>query len=261
MPRKPEKRTMRSPASNRTRRVRVTVVLLAGFLVSLSFVAYAFYWDLHTNEGLLVTTIGVKGTKVLDDYDIVEASGITTADNTLFLDVEAVQKRIEALPYVKACRVVRVFPGAVKIHVEEREAVAILEVHNQAYEIDADCVVLREQDPTCSPAGPYITEVPELGSVHPGQRLTHPPLREALEVWNAFSQTSMAQDVTVSELAALHVNDIRMYCDELPFEIRWGRGNFSRQARRLEVLWTECNQELDCQEYLELRFGTDLACK
>lgn len=252
---------MRSPISHRTRRFRIIVVVLLGVALSLVFVAYAFYRDLHTNKDLFVTTISVKGTNVLDDHDIAQASGVTTADNTLFLDIEAVRQRVEALPYVKTCQVMRVFPNAVKIQVEEREAVAILEVHNQAYEIDADCVVLREQDPACPPAGPYITQVPDLGSVHPGQRLTQRPLREALEVWDAFSRISMAQDVTVSELAARHVNDIRMYCDELPFEIRWGRGDFPRQARRLEVLWTEKDKELACQQYLELRFGTDLACK
>jgi len=52
-----------------------------------------------------------------------------------------------------------------------------------------------------------------------------------------------------------------MYCDELQFEIRWGRDDVVQQARNLDVLWQQRGADLPCTSYLDLRFGQDLACK
>ncbi len=71
----------------------------------------------------------------------------------------------------------------------------------------------------------------------------------------------MASVTPVDELAVYDDNDIRMYCATLPFEIRWGRGDYDVQARRLDILWQELEGRLPCTEYLDLRFGRDLACK
>ncbi|HIJ66215.1 MAG TPA: hypothetical protein HPP77_09735 [Candidatus Hydrogenedentes bacterium] len=75
----------------------------------------------------------------------------------------------------------------------------------------------------------------------------------------------MAGHVTVSEIAAPHEDHIRMYCDELPFEIRWGRRDFVNEAHRLDLIWRETGhmERVDppCQEYLDLRFGNEPVCR
>ena len=80
-------------------------------------------------------------------------------------------------------------------------------------------------------------------------------------LWQAFEESRLHDVLTVSELAVYDADDIRMYCDEVPYELRWGRGHFERQVRRLEVLWSELDGVLGCTEYLELRFDRVLACK
>lgn len=71
----------------------------------------------------------------------------------------------------------------------------------------------------------------------------------------------MAAQVNVSEISAARANEILMYCEELPFEIRWGRGDPVAQAERLDFLWNAKGGHLECAEYLDLRFDNDLVCR
>jgi len=134
-------------------------------------------------------------------------------------------------------------------------------VGNRLFEVDDECNVLRELLPDGLHVGPFITNVGDLGYVEPGQKLEPPALAHALAVWRAFSTTAMAQEVTVSEISAGHEGRISMYCDELPCEIRWGRDNFEKQAAKLDVFWQSQDKHIRCKDYVDLRFGDDVACK
>jgi len=220
-----------------------------------------FYRYLRESPVFCVQWVCIEGARVLDPQTVLGASGITTDDNLLLLDLAETEARVARVPYVKTCRVDRVFPDRVILTIEERAPMATLLLNNGLYEIDGEAVVLRELPRNGAYPGLLITNVPGLAYVEPGQHLTQPAVAAALGVWDAFSNVSMAQDVTVSELAAYDRNKVLMFCNELPFEIRWGRGGFEDQARRLDILWREKGKELDCKEYLDLRFGNDLVCK
>lgn len=222
---------------------------------------YAFANYLQKSDYFFVERIRIEGLHVLDPYWVGEYSGVTTATNILFLDEAAVEARITELPYVKTCDVVRVFPNLVVINIQEREALATLLVHNRPFAIDCDGVVVEELGLHEPHPGPFISEVPGLDVVTVGQQLDAEALLEAIETLRAFGETAVASEVTLSEIAARHKNDIRMYCDELPYEIRWGRGGLTEQARRLDFLWEYKNKDLECEEYCDLRFGRDVACR
>ncbi len=260
------KRGKKSPAQRRqakrgTLRFVGRVVRTLVVVSLLSGSTYAFCRYLKESDHYMVEAIRVEGNVILDWEAIVAQSELTCEDNILLLKSREVAERVETLPYVKECAVTRIFPNLVVIEVEERVAAGTLLVHNHTFEIDADRVVLRELPPDAEYPDPLVTSVPGLDVVAPGDILEQPALREALRAWNAFVNISVAREVTVSEMAALHENDIRMYCEELPYEIRWGRGAFDNQARRFDILWRTQDGCLDCKEYLDLRFESDLACK
>jgi cell division septal protein FtsQ len=232
----------------------VCLLVLAGSIL-------AFYRYVIVSDYFAVRQIRVEGVHMLNPEYVVQISEITTLDNIVFLNVTRIQERIEALPYVRACHVTRAFPDTVVIRVHEREAVATLLADNHLFEIDADCVVLRELKPAEPYTAPFITDVGGLGFVEPGQQLDDTPVKEALAAWTAFQQTPLAQEAVVSEIAATSESNIRMYFDDFPYEVRWGRGNFSQQAENFYELWAHLNRHIRCQEYLDLRFGNDLACK
>ena len=228
--------------------------LIAGF-------AYAFRGYAAQAACFRVKTIRVEGADIVPDEAIIARSGLTDADNVLFLDPGAVRERIESMPFVQSCRVARVFPDKVRIAVKERAPVATLLVNNRSFELDREGTVLRELGPGAAHTGPFITNVADVSSVTCGERLPPRALLAALAVWDAFRSTSMAREVTVSEISAAQENRICMYCDEFDFEIRWGREDFERQAWKLDVLWRAQNRRLSGKEYVDLRFGNDIACK
>jgi len=208
-----------------------------------------------------VQRIRVEGADKLSDESIIRLSGITNEDCTLFLDSASVRARIMKQPYVRECKVTRYFPSCVAIAIEERRALATLMVNNRLFEVDDAGNVLRELEPDKPHTGPFITNVEGLGYVDPGKTLDNHPVACALAVWRAFTQTAMARDVTVSEISAAQENRICMYCNELDFEIRWGRDHFERQARKLDIFWRTQTKPVQCKNYLDLRFGNDVACK
>lgn len=222
---------------------------------------YAFFEYAEGSADFQVRNVEIDGLRYLDEYDVLEASGINPEGNILFFDSEAVQARVEAMPYVKSCRVELKFPDTVALYIDEREPFATLMLNNRSYEIDADLVVLRAYAPTEMPVAPFFTEVAGMDFVQVGEVLEQENLCAAMALWRAFDASDLGDALTVSELAVYGVDDIRMYCDEVPYELRWGRGHFARQVRRLEVLWGELDGALGCFEYLDLRFNKDLACK
>lgn len=222
---------------------------------------YLIYLAALQADNFTVRELRIYGLHRLDEYAIAEASGINDSSNLLFLNPELAARQIEALAGVERCEVSRVFPDTIRIEIVEREPHATVLLDNRAYLIDENAVVLRELSQSDPLFPPFITALPDLHLLAVGQAIDSRPLQDALAVLRAFQGTVLADEISVSEIAARHENDLRLYTEELSYEIRWGRGDFEHAARRLEGLWLSRNKVIGCEEYLDLRFGTDLACK
>lgn len=222
---------------------------------------YEFLEYVDGSTDFQVQKVKFLGLNYLNERDVLAASGITSDGNILFFDSDDVVRRVESMPYVRSCEVSLVFPETVVLTIQEREPAATLMINSRSYAIDEERVVLRPYGPTEMPMPPYFTEVEGLEIVEEGELLSHPGLRRAMEVWQCFARSPIGKELTVSELAVYGPNEILMYCDELEYEMRWGRGDIEDQVLRLNALWDELDGRLGCTKYLDLRFDSDLACK
>ena len=247
---------VRTPQKPSFHRIELLLGLL--FLVA---VASLFLGYVTQSSTFRVKRILFEGSRILSETEIRDAAGITTEDNIVFLDTDIIASRVEDLPYVKRCDVKRMYPDEVLIRIVERKAIATVMINNRLYEIDREKVVLRELPRFAAQTGPMITNLPDVGVVDPNTQIDSPVLSQALDLWEDFKTLSFADDITLSELSAPHENDLRMYFNELPYELRWGRSDFASQASRLDVLWHEMNGAIPCEYYLDLRFDADLVCK
>ncbi len=240
----------------------IAYVLEAALALGLLYTfGQSFYSYAQTSPAFGVRNIQALGLQRLDLDEVVAASGLTTGDNLLFLDKDAIRARVESMPYVKSCGLRVSFPDLVILDVVEREPFAALLVHSRSYEIDADGTVLREVGTAEMPLAPFISCVGGLEFVDLGDRIGLPALQAALELWKVFGASPLARQFEISEIAAIHEDDLRMYGAAVPYELRWGRGEFADQARRLEILWENKGGELGCNEFLDLRFGEGLVCR
>ena len=259
-----KKQTPRSRArANNVRRRRrnwllVRTLLAVGLVAGLG---YAFYSYMVESPRFNVKRVRVEGARMLREEHVLAVAGITRAHNLLGFRPEQVATRVARMPYVRDCEVRRAYPDMVVIRIEEREPAATVLIDQRAFEIDLSGVVLRELAPLAEPTGPMITGVPELVFAEVGDELEYPELSAALGVWRAFRETPLAEELTLSEIGAFSTNYLATYFNELPYEVRWGRGDPCGQAHRFHVLWEKRGGALPCSEYLDLRFNNDLPCK
>ena len=238
------------------------IMLLAILFAVMGACGYAFYLYLKDSDNFKIKEVRVSGFRALTDEDIVNSSGLTANDNVFFFDITAVTQNVIAIPYVKKCRIRRGFPDFIVIEVEERIPEASLMVGNKCFEFDSDGIILRELANDEDPVGAFISNVPSISTITLGEDISKTNAIKGLDIWRAFSQTIMAGDVTVSEISVAQKDNILMFCNELEFEIRWGRGDPDAQALKLDILWQKMDKKLECKEYLDLRFeDLELVCK
>lgn len=249
----------RRPVTRRRRTLLVFEVLLFGAVMT----AFGYFFMRYAKGSVdfRVKKVAIHGLGHLDEKTVLAASGITPDGNVFAFHEADVTARIKALPYVEDCTVSRVFPDTVSITVHERVPAASLHVGRHAFEIDRKGVVLREYAANEMPMDPFITQAPGVEFAKPGDQLNEPALQSALAIWDRVNAGALKKDLRVSELAALRGDDVRMYCAGVNYEIRWGNEDVDAMAQRLEVLWNKFDGALPCTEYVDLRFGADVACK
>lgn len=252
-------------AAGRGRAVRRPLLFrLEGWIALVTLGLLVFFFGLYLTESqtLAIRRVKFEGAEILSGQQILEAANITESDTLLSVRRADIRRRVMTLPYVRECEVkLAAFPATVIIRIAEREPAASVMVNNHVFEVAQDGMVLREVPPLSPPNGPLITNLPELPALVPGQMLEHPVLRRALSLWWAFSAAPVSEQITLSEISAEGENHLSMFFNELPYETRWGRTDFTAQVRRFEGLWREKQGALPCREYLDMRFDGDVLCK
>lgn len=212
-------------------------------------------------DTLAINQILFEGAYMVDEVEIRDAAGITTETTACNFDDKAAEQRIEKIPYIKHCEVHIRYPWQILIRVTERKAFACVLMHNRLFEIDREGYILRELSGFALHTGPLITNLPVLNVGVPGTQIESPELMTALSLWDAFARLPLSDSLTLSELSAESTTLLRMFFEELPYEIRWGRSDFEKQATRLSILWEDRHGDLPCECYLDLRFDADLVCR
>lgn len=108
-----------------------------------------------------VDEVSVTGAQAVDAAAIVEATGVEIGSALLLVDLDAVQRSVEALPWVEEATVTRDLPGGLAIDVIERRPAAIVTAGGTSVLVDPDGHVLSAADPASFPAAisPFPTFV------------------------------------------------------------------------------------------------------
>lgn len=96
------------------------------------------------DAGLAVGDVLVTGRRETDPATLLEVVGVERGMPILAVDLEAVQHRVEALPWVKQARVERHLPDTLFITLTERRPLALWQRHRSLALVDEDGVVITE---------------------------------------------------------------------------------------------------------------------
>ncbi|HOK88613.1 MAG TPA: FtsQ-type POTRA domain-containing protein [Candidatus Hydrogenedentes bacterium] len=208
-----------------------------------------------------VTALVFEGHQILSEVHLRDLAAITEDDSLRKLDLREVERRVLADPYVKTCEARSTSNGVVYITITERVPVASVSCNNRVYEIDEEGVVLREVPPLGRFTPPLITSIPGLSPLQPGDRFEHEHFAAALRLWRAMASSPVLSRMTLSEIAAFSPGSLITYFDELPCEVRWSGVQCDEQVQRFETLCAWHHGLPPCGEYIDMRFGSQVAVK
>jgi cell division protein FtsQ len=151
--------------------------LLAAGLV-LAIVGGAVY-GVWFSSWLAVEHVEVSGAQTVEASDIRARSGIDDGQPLVRVDIDGAERRIGSLAVVKSVSVTRQWPHGILISIQERVAIAVVEIGDQLRGMDADGVVFRD----------YKKAPPGLPRVETSIGTTSAALKEAAKVISALPES------------------------------------------------------------------------
>ena len=140
----------------------VTLLLLVGLVVGT-------IWLVYFSDLLAVKSVEVDGARTLATEEVREVAAVPTGQPLARVDLDAIRARVEALAVVRDADVTRTWPDRVHIDVEERVAIAVVDIAGRTRGMDSQGVVFRD----------YPKPPPDLPQVHTTSDTRSDALREA----------------------------------------------------------------------------------
>lgn len=244
------------------RRLTLRAKLLVGAL-SLALAAGSLAWFSTTetfaegraqfDEMLALETISVEGSRRAEPDDLVTTSGLVAGTPLHEIDVEQVRLRLEAHPWVRSARVVRVPPAVVVLRIEERTPVAVAaEAGEEPWLVDADGLPFHAASPD------DVSSLPWIESPHPirlGEASSELGLAAALA--EALRGSSLAEGAEIRIAAPSDPEGLSLLVEGLRGRVVLGAGDLADKLRRLERLRQErvALPETASAEVIDLRFA------
>ena len=94
--------------------------------------------QMMVSVGFTVGSVIVDGRAETETSEIGRMLGIKRGDLMLYVDVDEARARLEALPWVKAAEVRRIWPGRIYVKISERRPVARWQIDGETFVIDTE---------------------------------------------------------------------------------------------------------------------------
>ncbi|BAQ17036.1 cell division protein FtsQ/DivIB [Methyloceanibacter caenitepidi] len=106
--------------------------------------------------GFGVKRVVVEGQRNATDFAITTALGAGPETFMLAFDTDAAKDRLEAVPWIRHARVMRLLPSTLQVEIEERDPYAIWQNKRQTFVVDSEGVVLAPALPQAFPHLPLV---------------------------------------------------------------------------------------------------------
>jgi cell division protein FtsQ len=207
----------------------------------------------HENPRFAIAQIVVDDDGALSPERVVRLAGVSVGQNIFSLDLDQVQRNLEMIPLVRRVEVRRMLPNRLFIRVEERIAVARLQVPgrelgDEPFLVDrmgmvmkplrlADGVVLQPQMPRRVPVLTGVT----LADGRVGKRVESEQVYCALELLDKLEQSAVGSMLEVERID-LSKPRLLVVTTRQQSVIRFDVDEFPQQLRRLGVILTWAQQ-------------------
>lgn len=189
-------------------------------------------WLVFFSSALAVSGVRVEGGEVLDADEVRRAAAVPLGEPLATVNIDAVTARVESLAPVKSAAVSRAWPDRVRIAIEERETVAVVDRDGLVRGVDADGVIFRE----------YPSPPEGVPLVAMGAQTQADALAEAATVVDVLP-ASLASRVAVVEVDTIDTISLRLHSGQT---IIWGSADDSaNKAKVIDVLLEQAASTYD----------------
>ena len=113
-------------------------------LLLLMALAGGMVWLFYFSDVLAVKDVEVKGIRTIAAEEVREVAAVPSGQPLARVDLEAIRARVEALAVVRDAQVTRTWPDRVRIDVDERVPIAVVDIGGKIRGLDDEGVVFRE---------------------------------------------------------------------------------------------------------------------
>jgi cell division protein FtsQ len=230
--------------------MRVAFQLL--LLSSLLFVGHWAYVRLLEDPSFRVREIEIEGCEKIRPESIRSLITIEAMPNLFTVKLGEISKRVETHPWIDHLVMRKVFPNKIKVQVEERKPIAILQLE-ELYYLDARGEVFSPVRDGDQYNFPYLTGLTRQAldkDPEPSKDL----LIEALELLSLAEKEKASPLDEVSEVHMSRTYGIDCYAKTTGLEIKMGRNAFGEKMRRLSIVWSDLRKRglsvmsIDCSD-------------
>ena len=177
-------------------------------------------WLVYFSDVLTVKRVDIDGNELLTRNQVLDTARVPDGEQLARVDIDAITTRLRSLAAVRSVDVSRKWPDAVQIDIQERVAVAVIEIGGKLRGLDAEGVVFND----------YAKAPPGLPRVSSTSQTTPEALKEAATVVAALPKELAAM---VDHLEVLTVDQITLVLRDERI-VLWGSSDDS--ATKAEVL-------------------------
>jgi cell division protein FtsQ len=233
-----------------------------GFLgltvLALGLVVAANYWK----SDLKVKRVTIEGNRIVETAELMQLIKIPKNTQLQEIDLTAVRRDIMSHHFIKDAVVERDLPATLRVTVNERVPLAIINSSEILY-LDDDGVVLPHSISKQLFDLPVLSGLPEGLGITPGATLKNADVQEALKILACTKLVNKDLYHLISEVRLRNGGDIVLYASEWGVPIIFGRGEIPSKLVRLETFWNDVVRARgsDNLQYVDLRFDDQVVVR
>jgi len=227
----------------------------ASQLLLLSLLLFLGHWVyLHLLEDpfFRVREVEIEGCAKINQEAIRSLIMIEGMPNLFTLSLGKIAKRLEKDPWVDQVILRKVFPNKVRIRVEERRPIAILQLE-QFYYIDAKGVIFSPAKDGDGYNFPFLTGLTRQ-AFEKDPEASKELIMRALEFLRIIEREKPSPLEEVSEIHMSRSFGIDCYAKANGLKVKMGRDSFDAKLRRLAIVWSDLRKRglsamsIDCSD-------------
>ena len=203
--------------------------------------------------------LSISGENFLAKSEYNETIGSIDVKSIKDFDIEDLSERLELNPFVKAVRVSKHYPSAIKIEIVEREPIAIINNKVQLM-IDDNAIVLPNNTKIENSLIPVLSGFNPATDLYPLGQITYSiKVKEAIEILAYIKNNYNDFYDEISELTINKDDEYEIILSEEPTRVILGKNNISKKIKILKNFDKALGQrQLTSYRLLDMRYSKQL---